>query len=149
MNQEQVIELKVGPQNSNPAKKEVVEGQNDTDTVLKVYLREIANYPQLSFEEEKVLAQQIEQGDLEAKQKLIQANLKLVVTIARKAIHMSALPIIDLIQEGNMGLMIAAEKYNYKLGYRFSTYAGWWVKQAMFKAISEQSHCMKIPVYIQ
>lgn len=147
MNQEQVIELKVGPQNSNPAKNEVLEPS--TDTVLKVYLREIANYPQLSFEEEKVLAQQIEQGDLEAKQKLIQANLKLVVTIARKAIHMSALPIIDLIQEGNMGLMIAAEKYNYKLGYRFSTYAGWWVKQAMFKAISEQSHCMKIPVYIQ
>ena len=147
MNQEQVIELKVGPQNSIPAKNEVLEPS--TDTVLKVYLREIANYPQLSFEEEKVLAQQIEQGDLEAKQKLIQANLKLVVTIARKAIHMSALPIIDLIQEGNMGLMIAAEKYNYKLGYRFSTYAGWWVKQAMFKAISEQSHCMKIPVYIQ
>lgn len=147
MNQEQAIELKVGPQNSNPAKNEVLEPS--TDTVLKVYLREIANYPQLSFEEEKVLAQQIEQGDLEAKQKLIQANLKLVVTIARKAIHMSALPIIDLIQEGNMGLMIAAEKYNYKLGYRFSTYAGWWVKQAMFKAISEQSHCMKIPVYIQ
>lgn len=147
MNQEQVIELKVGPQNSNPAKNEVLEPS--TDTVLKVYLREIANYPQLSFEEEKVLAQQIEQGDLEAKQKLIQANLKLVVTIARKAIHMSALPIIDLIQEGNMGLMIAAEKYNYKLGYRFSTYAGWWIKQAMFKAISEQSHCMKIPVYIQ
>lgn len=147
MNQEQVIELKVGPQNSNPAKNEVLEPS--TDTVLKVYLREIANYPQLSFEEEKVLAQQIEQGDLEAKQKLIQANLKLVVTIARKAIHMSALPIIDLIQEGNMGLMIAAEKYNYKLGYKFSTYAGWWVKQAMFKAISEQSHCMKIPVYIQ
>lgn len=147
MNQEQVIELKVGPQNSNPAKNKVLEPS--TDTVLKVYLREIANYPQLSFEEEKVLAQQIEQGDLEAKQKLIQANLKLVVTIARKAIHMSALPIIDLIQEGNMGLMIAAEKYNYKLGYRFSTYAGWWVKQAMFKAISEQSHCMKIPVYIQ
>lgn len=147
MNQEQVIELKVGPQNSNPAKNEVLEPS--TDTVLKVYLREIANYPQLSFEEEKVLAQQIEQGDLEAKQKLIQANLKLVVTIARKAIHMSALPIIDLIQEGNMGLIIAAEKYNYKLGYRFSTYAGWWVKQAMFKAISEQSHCMKIPVYIQ
>lgn len=147
MNQEQVIELKVEPQNSNPAKNEVLEPS--TDTVLKVYLREIANYPQLSFEEEKVLAQQIEQGDLEAKQKLIQANLKLVVTIARKAIHMSALPIIDLIQEGNMGLMIAAEKYNYKLGYRFSTYAGWWVKQAMFKAISEQSHCMKIPVYIQ
>ncbi len=91
----------------------------------------------------------IEKGDCEAKKKLIQANLKLVVTVARKAIHMSVLPVIDLIQEGNMGLMIAAEKYNYRLGYRFSTYAAWWVKQAMFKAISEQSHCMKIPVYIQ
>ena len=56
---------------------------------------------------------------------------------------------IDLIQEGNLGLMIAAEKFNYKLGYRFATYAGWWIKQSMFKAISEQSHCMKIPVYIQ
>lgn len=147
MNQEQLVELKIGPQNSNPAKDKTLEPS--TDTVLKAYLREIANYPQLSFEEEKILSQRIKQGDLEAKQKLIQANLKLVITIARKAIHMSSLPIIDLIQEGNMGLMIAAEKYNYKLGYRFSTYAGWWVKQAMFKAISEQSHCMKIPVYIQ
>ena len=86
---------------------------------------------------------------MEAKQKLIQANLKLVVTIAKKAIHSSGLPMIDLIQEGNLGLMIAAEKFNYKLGYRFATYAGWWIKQSMFKAISEQSHCMKIPVYIQ
>lgn len=56
---------------------------------------------------------------------------------------------IDLIQEGNLGLMIAAEKFNYKLGYKFATYASWWIKQSMFKAISEQSHCMKIPVYIQ
>ena len=62
---------------------------------------------------------------------------------------MSHLPMIDLIQEGNVGLMIAAEKFNYKLGYKFATYASWWIKQAMFKAISEQSHCMKIPVYIQ
>jgi RNA polymerase primary sigma factor len=62
---------------------------------------------------------------------------------------MAAIPMTDLIQEGNLGLMIAAEKYNYRLGYRFGTYATWWVKQAMFKAISEQSHCMKIPVYIQ
>ena len=62
---------------------------------------------------------------------------------------MSTLPLIDLIQEGNLGLMIAAEKFNYKLGYKFSTYASWWIKQSMFKAISEQGHCMKIPVYIQ
>lgn len=147
MKKDSLIEMKVQAKNSNPAKNGVIEGANDN--VLQVYLREISSYPQLTFEEEKKLAQLIEQGDVAAKQKLIQANLKLVVTVARKAIHSSTLPIIDLIQEGNVGLMIAAEKYNYKLGYRFSTYAAWWVKQAMFKAISEQSHCMKIPVYIQ
>ena len=147
MTKDSLIEMKIGPQNSNPAKNEVLEASKDS--VLSAYLREISSYPQLTFEQEKELAQLIEKGDCEAKKKLIQANLKLVVTVARKAIHMSELPVIDLIQEGNMGLMIAAEKYNYRLGYRFSTYAAWWVKQAMFKAISEQSHCMKIPVYIQ
>lgn len=147
MLREPLVEMKVEPKNSNPAKNEVIAASNDT--TLNLYLREIADYPQLTFEQEKVLAQKIEQGDLEAKKQLIQANLKLVVTVARKAIHMSSLPIIDLIQEGNLGLMVAAEKFNYRLGYRFSTYATWWVKQAMFKAISEQSHCMKIPVYIQ
>ncbi|MBD5403318.1 RNA polymerase sigma factor RpoD/SigA [bacterium] len=147
MRRDEVIEMKITPQSSNPAKGEVVEAQNDN--VLTAYLREIADYPQLTIEEERLLAERIENGDAEAKQKLIQANLKLVVTIARKTIHMSGLPMIDLIQEGNLGLMIAAEKFNYKLGYRFATYAGWWIKQSMFKAISEQSHCMKIPVYIQ
>ncbi len=147
MNEELLIKMKLDPKNSNPAKNEVLEASGDS--VLKAYLREIAEYPQLSFEQEAELAERIETGDSDAKQQLIQANLKLVVTIARKAIHMSSLPMIDLIQEGNLGLMIAADKYDYKLGYRFSTYAGWWVKQSMFKAISEQSHCMKIPVYIQ
>ncbi len=147
MRRDELIVMKVTTQNSNPAKKEVVEGQNDN--TLTDYLREIADYPQLTAEEEKFVAEKIEQGDSEAKQKLIQANLKLVVTIAKKTIHMSGVPMIDLIQEGNLGLMIAAEKFNHKLGYRFSTYASWWIKQSMFKAISEQSHCMKIPVYIQ
>lgn len=139
MRRESLIEMKVEPKEEN----------NAQDNTLKAYLREIADYPQLSQAEEIELAKRIEQGDLAAKQELIRANLKLVVTIARKSIHMSSLPVIDLIQEGNVGLMVAAEKYNYKFGYRFSTYAAWWVKQAMFKAISEQSHCMKIPVYIQ
>jgi len=75
--------------------------------------------------------------------------LKLVVAIAKKIVHSSNLPMIDLIQEGNLGLMVAVDKFNYKLGYRFSTYASWWIKQAVFKAISEQSHSMKVPVYIQ
>lgn len=147
MRSEEPVEMKIETQSSNPAKGQVIEAPKDT--VLTSYLREIADYPQLNVEEEKALAIRIENGDSNAKRELIQSNLKLVVTIARKAIHMSALPMIDLIQEGNLGLMIAAEKFNYKLGYRFSTYAGWWIKQSMFKAISEQSHCMKIPVYIQ
>lgn len=147
MRSEEPVEMKIEAQSSNPAKGQVIEAPKDT--VLTSYLREIADYPQLNVEEEKALAIRIENGDSNAKRELIQSNLKLVVTIARKAIHMPALPMIDLIQEGNLGLMIAAEKFNYKLGYRFSTYAGWWIKQSMFKAISEQSHCMKIPVYIQ
>lgn len=129
------------------AKKDCAEIQNDT--VLSNYVREISAYPAMSAEEERETARLAKDGDFNAKKRLIQANLRLVVGIAKKTIHMSGLPMIDLIQEGNLGLMIAAEKFNYKLGYKFATYAGWWIKQSMFKAISEQSHCMKIPVYIQ
>ena len=139
------IKLKKTTKFSNPAKNEVLQA----DSVLTNYLREISEYPSLSAKEERELAKRAKEGDKEAKRQLIQSNLKLVVTIARKAIHASGLPVTDLIQEGNLGLMIAAEKFNYKLGYKFATYASWWIKQSMFKAISEQSHCMKIPVYIQ
>ena len=113
------------------------------------YLRKVNSIRVLDAKEEKELANKAKNGDLLAKQVLIQSNLKLVLTIARKAIHVSKLPLVDLIQEGNLGLMVAAEKFNPELGYRFSTYATWWIKQAMFKAISEQSYSMKIPVYIQ
>ncbi len=116
---------------------------------LGAYLRKVNSFRNLTAEEEKELARKARGGSKEAKKTLVQANLKLVLTIARKAIHVSKLPITDLIQEGNLGLMVAVEKFNPELGYRFSTYAGWWIKQAMFKAISEQSYCMKIPVYIQ
>ena len=134
-------------ESSNPAKFEVLEAS--TNSELADYIREISNYQQLSPAEEREIAKRAKEGDAEAKKQLIQANLKLVIIIAKKAIHMSKLPMVDLIQEGNLGLMIAAEKFNYKLGYKFATYASWWIKQSMFKAISEQSHCMKIPVYIQ
>ena len=142
-----LVKMKKTSQSSNPAKNEILDGSNDS--TLSNYIREISDYRSLSASEEKELAKKAKNGDVEAKQKLIEANLKLVITIAKKAIHMSNLPMIDLIQEGNLGLMVAAEKFNYKLGYKFATYASWWIKQAMFKAISEQSHCMKIPVYIQ
>ncbi len=116
---------------------------------IGAYLRKVNGYKSLTQTEEKDIALKAKNGDKEAKKNLVQANLKLVLTIARKAIHVSKLPMVDLIQEGNLGLMIAVEKFNPDLGYRFSTYASWWIKQAMFKAISEQSYCMKIPVYIQ
>lgn len=141
------IKMKTTKQFSNPAKNEVLDGSDDS--VLSNYIREISDYRSLTPAEEKETAKKAKEGDEDAKNKLIKANLKLVITIAKKAIHMSNLPMIDLIQEGNLGLMVAAEKFNYKLGYKFATYASWWIKQSMFKAISEQSHCMKIPVYIQ
>lgn len=141
------VKMKTVIKSSNPAKNEIIDGANDS--TLSNYIREISDYRSLTTEEEKELAKKAKNGDDEAKKQLIKANLKLVITIAKKAIHMSNLPMIDLIQEGNLGLMVAAEKFNYKLGYKFATYASWWIKQSMFKAISEQSHCMKIPVYIQ
>lgn len=146
MSKNSLIRMKRGTKSSNPARNEVLMYGNDE---LKSYIKEISNYPVLSLKEEQALAKQAKEGSSSAKKKLIQSNLRLVITVAKKVIHSSGIPMIDLIQEGNLGLMIAAEKFNYKLGYKFSTYASWWIKQSMFKAISEQSHCMKIPVYIQ
>lgn len=147
MSKNSPIQMRTVTKLSNPAKNEIIDGSNDS--VLSNYIREISDYRSLTPSEEKDLAKKVKEGDVQAKKQLIKANLKLVVTIAKKAIHMSNLPMTDLIQEGNMGLMVAADKFNYKLGYKFATYASWWIKQSMFKAISEQSHCMKIPVYIQ
>ena len=130
---------------TNPAKENFIQSGNE----LGDYLRKANSFKNLSAEEEKEAALKAKNGDKNAKKILVQSNLKLVLTIARKAIHVSRIPLIDLIQEGNLGLMVAVEKFNPELGYRFSTYATWWIKQAMFKAISEQSYCMKIPVYIQ
>ncbi len=138
-------------QSTTPNTKDLMPQQYDD--ALNRYIRKISKIEVLSAEEEKEIAMIAHQGtpqeSLKAKQRLVQSNLKLVVNIARKTIQVSHLPMIDLIQEGNLGLMVAVEKFDYKLGYRFSTYAAWWIKQAMFKAISEQSHCVKVPVYIQ
>ena len=115
-NGEKVIRMKTCYQGVE--RRSVPRDENDE---LNTYLREISSYRQLSVEEEKELCKRIENGDTQAKQELIRANLKLVVTIARKTIHMSGLPFVDLIQEGNLGLMVAVEKFNYKLGYKFAT----------------------------
>ena len=133
---------------TNPAKEGLV-SITSSSSDLGDYLRKVNSIKALDAREERELAIKAKNGDESAKKELVNANLKLVMTIARKAIHVSKLPMVDLIQEGNLGLMVAVEKFNPDLGYRFSTYATWWIKQAMFKAISEQSYCMKIPVYIQ
>ena len=130
MKKNALVKMKKTSQSSNPAKNEILDGSNDS--TLSNYIREISDYRSLSASEEKELAKRAKNGDTEAKNKLIKANLKLVVTIAKKAIHMSNLPMIDLIQEGNLGLMVAAEKFNYKLGYKFATYASWWIKQYLY-----------------
>ena len=119
------------------------------DTAVSSYIKEISKFKNLTVEKEQELAKLSQAGNLQAKQKLTEANLKLVVSIAKKVIHASKLPMVDLIQEGNIGLMVAVDKFNWKFGYRFATYASWWIKQAMFKAISEQSHSVKVPVYVQ
>ncbi len=123
------------------------------DDSLNQYIRAISKIPVLDAQRELELARTAKEGTpeeaLAAKKELVRTNLKLVVNITRKTVQVSNLPMTDLIQEGNLGLMIAVEKFDYKLGYRFSTYAAWWIKQSIFKAISEQSHCIKIPVYIQ
>lgn len=100
---------------------------------MGAYLKKVNSYKSLDSAEEKEIARKAKNGDKEAKKILVQSNLKLVLTIARKAIHVSKLPMVDLIQEGNLGLMIAVEKFNPDLGYRFSTYASWWIKQASSK----------------
>ena len=122
--------------------------KNEKELYL-AYLHDIQRYKLLSAQEEEELSRKIEDGDNVAFKKLVNANLRLVVSIAKKFGTSTKFSAMDLIQEGNLGLMVAVEKFNPDLGYRFSTYATWWIKQAMFKAISEQSYCMKIPVYIQ
>lgn len=118
------------------------------DETTKSYLKKISKYRLLTAQEEIELGKLISKGNKDAKKRLVQANLRLVVNLAKKFTYHN-LSLLDLIQEGNLGLMIAAEKFNYKLGFKFSTYATWWIKQALNKAVSEQSHSMKIPVYIQ
>ena len=122
------------------------EGINVDDPV-RMYLREIGRIPLLTFDEELDLAKKILKGDEEAKQKLAESNLRLVVSIAKKYVGRGML-FLDLIQEGNMGLIKAVEKFDYTKGFKFSTYATWWIRQAITRAIADQARTIRIPVHM-
>ena len=117
------------------------------DDPVRMYLREIGKIPLLTYEEELDLAKKIEAGDMKAKSKLIESNLRLVVSIAKRYVGRGML-FLDLIQEGNMGLIKAVEKFDYTKGYKFSTYATWWIKQAITRAIADQARTIRIPVHM-
>lgn len=122
---------------------------NISNDSVQMYLREIGRVPLLTGEEEVMLAKRKEKGDVAAKQQLAEANLRLVVSIAKKYVGRSSnLSLLDLIQEGNIGLFRAVEKFDYKKGYKFSTYATWWIRQAITRAIADQSRTIRIPVHM-
>jgi RNA polymerase primary sigma factor len=112
-----------------------------------MYLKEIGKVPLLTAEEEVSLAKRIERHEMEAKRKLIEANLRLVVSIAKRYVGRGML-FLDLIQEGNLGLIRAVEKFDYRKGYKFSTYATWWIRQAITRAIADQARTIRIPVHM-
>ncbi len=117
------------------------------DDPVRMYLKEIGKVPLLTPEEEIELAKRMEQGDPEAKRRLAEANLRLVVSIAKRYVGRGML-FLDLIQEGNLGLIKAVEKFDYKKGYKFSTYATWWIRQAITRAIADQARTIRIPVHM-
>ncbi len=117
-----------------------------TDPV-RLYLREIAKVPLLTAEQEVELAKRVEQGDVEALQHFVRANLRLVVSIAKRYLG-RGMSLLDLVQEGNLGLMRAVEKYDWSRGYRFSTYATWWIRQAISRSISDQGRTIRLPVHM-
>ena len=118
-----------------------------TDDPVRMYLKEIGQVPLLSAEEEIMYAKQMEEGDDTAKNKLVEANLRLVVSIAKRYVG-RGMHFLDLIQEGNLGLIKAVEKFDYRKGYKFSTYATWWIRQAITRAIADQARTIRIPVHM-
>lgn len=143
------------PENINDNREEEAEVEIDLsvpegvgiDDPVRMYLKEIGRVPLLSAEEEVVLAKRMELGEEEAKRRLAEANLRLVVSIAKRYVGRGML-FLDLIQEGNLGLIKAVEKFDYRKGYKFSTYATWWIRQAITRAIADQARTIRIPVHM-
>ncbi len=120
--------------------------ETDLDTV-KMYLQEIRKTPLLTFEEEQSLAKRVQEGDSEARGRMIRSNLRLVVAIGKRYIN-RGLPFSDIIEEGNLGLIRAVEKFEYERGFRFSTYASWWIRQSIERAIANQVRIIRLPVHV-
>lgn len=116
---------------------------------IRSYLREIGRYPLLSAEEEVEVAKRIEKGDELAKERMINSNLRLVVSVAKRYVNGSKMTLLDLIQEGNLGLIKAVDKFDYHKGYKFSTYAMWWIRQAITRSIADQARTIRIPVHMK
>ncbi len=114
---------------------------------IKLYLKDIRDLPLLKADEEKTLAQKVKKGNRRARQQMIKSNLRLVINIAKKYSYLGV-PMLDLIEEGNLGLMKAVSKYDPDKGYRFSTYAAWWIKQYITRAVANQSKTVRVPVYV-
>ena len=132
---------------SDNMEKLLEQGGVQIDDPVRMYLKEIGRVPLLSTEEEKELAERMAQGDEEAKNKLVEANLRLVVSIAKRYVG-KGMFFLDLIQEGNIGLMKAVDKFDYEKGFKFSTYATWWIRQAITRAIADQARTIRIPVHM-
>ena len=115
---------------------------------INAYIKSISKIPLLTSEEEQILGEKIAKGNEEARNKLIESNLRLVVSIAKHYTHRSKIPFLDLIQEGNIGLTHAVEKWDYTMGYKFSTYATYWIKQAISKAVTEHSRSIRVPMHV-
>ena len=142
-----------GGKDKNSSKKRSREESMDFDQLaqdsVQMYLREIGKIPLISADEEKDLARKIEKGDEEARKKMTQANLRLVVSIAKRYVGRSPhLTLLDLVQEGNVGLFKAVEKFDYRRGYKFATYATWWIRQAITRALADQARTIRIPVHM-
>ena len=125
----------------------IPDGALAIDDPVRMYLKEIGEVSLLTKEQEVMYAQRIEQGDMTAKNQLAEANLRLVVSIAKKYFN-RGMPFLDLIQEGNLGLIRAVEKFDHRRGYKFSTYATWWIRQAITRAIADQARTIRIPVHM-
>ncbi len=126
----------------------IVDISNIANDSVQMYLREIGKVPLLTSEEEVELAKRTEKGDQEARKRLAEANLRLVVSIAKKYTGRKNLSLLDLIQEGNLGLFRAVDKFDYRRGYKFSTYGTWWIRQAITRALADQSRTIRIPVHM-